>query len=90
MANASLGNYKDAINDLNVAKTVELSSGAKSQIESELKTLSDQCGRMTNPPLQHTVKQFNILGKIGFIIGFVMGVCFFSRCMVFLYLRATF
>ncbi|XP_024029703.1 SET and MYND domain-containing protein 4 isoform X2 [Morus notabilis] len=63
IANASLGNYKDAINDLNVAKTVELSSGAKSQIESELKTLSDECGRTTNPALKHTVKQFNILAK---------------------------
>lgn len=75
-ANASLENYKDAINDLNVAKTVELSSEVKSQIESELKTLSNQCGS-TSPRLQHTAEKLNISGKIGFYYEF----CNFFSCI---------
>ncbi|QCE15420.1 SET and MYND domain-containing protein 4 [Vigna unguiculata] len=42
-ANASLGNYRNAICDLNVAKIVEPSMGGKRQIEGELKILLDQC-----------------------------------------------
>ncbi|GMN41096.1 hypothetical protein TIFTF001_010314 [Ficus carica] len=62
-ANASLENYKDAFNDLNVAKTVELSSEVKSQIEGELKTLSNQCGS-TSPRLQHTAAKLNISDEL--------------------------
>ncbi|OIW15313.1 hypothetical protein TanjilG_10753 [Lupinus angustifolius] len=42
-ANASLGNYKDAICDLNVAKSMESSLGGKRKIENELKSILDQC-----------------------------------------------
>lgn len=41
-ANASLGNYKDAINDLSVSMKIETSSDGKRQIESELNLLLDQ------------------------------------------------
>ena len=64
MANASLGIYEDAIKDLNVAKTMEISSGGRNQIESELQTLLDQHNKTSSPPLQPTLKDLNILGKI--------------------------
>lgn len=41
-ANATLGNYEDAVRDLNVAMITELSVGGKRQIESELKLILDQ------------------------------------------------
>ncbi|WCJ34891.1 Tetratricopeptide repeat (TPR)-like superfamily protein [Euphorbia peplus] len=40
--NAALGDYENAVHDLNVAKNVELSFGGKKQIESELKIIVDQ------------------------------------------------
>lgn len=58
-----MGNYNDAILDLNVAKIVELSSSGKRQIESELKTILDQYNSTINSPAQHTEDKFNILGK---------------------------
>ncbi|PON71106.1 N-terminal acetyltransferase A, auxiliary subunit [Parasponia andersonii] len=63
MANASLGIYKDAINDLNVAKIVEVSSGGRSQIESELQKLLDQRSKTTCLPLQPNVNNLNILDE---------------------------
>lgn len=41
-ANASLGNYKDAIEDLNVSLKMETSLNGKRQIESELRMILDQ------------------------------------------------
>lgn len=41
-ANVSLGNNRDAICDLNIAKSVESSTGGKKQIESEVKIILDQ------------------------------------------------
>ncbi|KAI3458405.1 hypothetical protein Pfo_015068 [Paulownia fortunei] len=41
-ANSSLGNYEDAINDLNVSLKIETSLSGKRQIESELNMLLDQ------------------------------------------------
>lgn len=41
-ANATLGNYEDAVRDLNVAMIMELSIGGKRQIESKLKLILDQ------------------------------------------------
>ncbi|GER50861.1 tetratricopeptide repeat protein [Striga asiatica] len=41
-ANSSLGNHKDAIDDLNVSLSVETSSSGKRQIESELNMLMGQ------------------------------------------------
>ncbi|KAJ4832492.1 hypothetical protein Tsubulata_000040 [Turnera subulata] len=40
-ANAALRSYKDAVNDLNIAKNLELSLGGKRQIESEIKIIED-------------------------------------------------
>lgn len=74
MANASLGIYDDAINDLNVAKTVEVSLGGKSQVESELQTLLHEYSRKSSP-LQRTVKDLHNLGKIVFIISYLIYPC---------------
>ncbi|KAK2444714.1 SET and MYND domain-containing protein [Trifolium repens] len=41
-ANVSLGNNRDAIYDLNIAKSVESSTGGKREVESELKIILDQ------------------------------------------------
>uniref|UniRef100_A0A803P160 SET domain-containing protein n=1 Tax=Cannabis sativa TaxID=3483 RepID=A0A803P160_CANSA len=62
LANASLGVYDYAINDLNVAKSVEVSAGGRGQIENELQTLLDQHGR-TNPPLQLSLENLNIFDE---------------------------
>ena len=67
-ANASLGNYKEAINDLNVAKTLESSSGGKSQIETELTRLLNRHSRIISPPLEHTAQELNNLGEMVFTI----------------------
>lgn len=61
--NASLGNYEDAIHDLNVAKIVELSLSGKRQIESELNTILDGYNNSINSPVQHPEDNLNILGK---------------------------
>ncbi|KAL5569695.1 hypothetical protein UlMin_026270 [Ulmus minor] len=61
--NVSLGNYKDAINDLDVSKIVESSMAGKRQIESELKTLLDQYSSMASPSVQHTGNKLNVLDE---------------------------
>ncbi|KAG5050261.1 hypothetical protein JHK85_011364 [Glycine max] len=64
-ANASLGNYKNAICDLNVAKSVEPSMGGKRQIEGELKILLDQCKSTTAvEQIQHTENNCNTVGEM--------------------------
>ncbi|KAJ1387499.1 Tetratricopeptide-like helical domain superfamily [Sesbania bispinosa] len=63
-ANASLGNYKDAICDLNVAKIAESSMGGKRQIESELKIIIDQCNTSTVVQLQHKENSLNTVGEM--------------------------
>ncbi|XP_061356654.1 histone-lysine N-methyltransferase ASHR1 isoform X2 [Gastrolobium bilobum] len=61
--NASLGNYKDAIYDLNVAKSVESSIGGKRQIESELKIIFDQC-KSTSTVVQHKENSLKTVGEM--------------------------
>lgn len=61
--NASLRNYKDAICDLNMAKSMESSTGGKRQIESELKIIFDQC-KSTSTVIQPQHKNsLNTVGK---------------------------
>lgn len=62
-ANASIGNYEDAICDLDVAKVLELSMSGKRQIESEMKIISDQHKSM-NPSEQDNENNSSIFGKI--------------------------
>lgn len=61
-ANASLGNYKDAMGDLNVAKNVESSLGGKRQIESELKNILEQC-KSTSTVIQPKENSLTTVGK---------------------------
>jgi hypothetical protein len=62
--NASLGNYEDAARDLIIAKTFELSSSGRRQIESELKIISDQYKRTEVSMVPHNENKLDILGKI--------------------------
>ncbi|XP_014522619.1 SET and MYND domain-containing protein 4 [Vigna radiata var. radiata] len=64
-ANASLGNYRNAICDLNVAKILEPSMGGKRQIERELKILLDQC-KSTSAivQIQHKENSCNTVGEM--------------------------
>ncbi|KAL2339512.1 hypothetical protein Fmac_007452 [Flemingia macrophylla] len=62
-ANASLGNYKSAICDLNMAKSVELSLSGKRQIEGELKILLDQC-QSTSVVVQDKKNNCNAVGEM--------------------------
>ncbi|KAK8465279.1 hypothetical protein PHAVU_009G040900 [Phaseolus vulgaris] len=64
-ANASLGNYRNAICDLNVAKIVEPSLGGKRQIEVELKILLDQCKSTSAAvQIQHKDNSCNTVGEM--------------------------
>ncbi|KAG5148355.1 hypothetical protein AAZX31_06G133300 [Glycine max] len=64
-ANALLGNYKNAICDLNVAKSVEPSMGGRRQIEGELKILLDQCRSTTAVvQIQHKENNCNTVGEM--------------------------
>lgn len=65
--NASLGNYKDAICDLNVAKSMESSLGGKKQIESELKIILDHCKR-TSSVVQHDKNSLDTVGEELFLL----------------------
>nr|KYP53789.1 Serine/threonine protein phosphatase 5 [Cajanus cajan] len=62
-ANASLGNYKSAICDLNVAKSVEPSMSGKRKIECELKILLDQC-KSTSAVVQDKKYNCNAVGEM--------------------------
>jgi hypothetical protein len=62
-ANVSLGNNRDAIYDLNIAKSVESSTGGKRQVESELKIILDQ-SKNTNIAVQTQHKE-NSLSTVG-------------------------
>ncbi|KAK7317049.1 hypothetical protein RJT34_00961 [Clitoria ternatea] len=63
--NAALGNYKDAICDLNVAKSMESSVGGKRQIEAELKIILGQCKTTsTVVQLQHMDNSLNTAGEM--------------------------
>ncbi|KAG8380981.1 hypothetical protein BUALT_Bualt06G0073000 [Buddleja alternifolia] len=48
-ANSSLGNYEDAVNDLNVSLKMEMSVSGKKQIQSELNMILDQSGMRSSP-----------------------------------------
>ncbi|XP_026415750.1 SET and MYND domain-containing protein 4-like isoform X2 [Papaver somniferum] len=50
MANASMGNYEDAIQDLDIAMNMELSSGGNSKIKEELEIIKKQSRRVKNSP----------------------------------------
>ncbi|XP_057743124.1 uncharacterized protein LOC130961323 [Arachis stenosperma] len=62
-ANASLGNYKDAMCDLNMAKTVESSLSGKRQIESEEKNIFDQC-KSTSTVRQRKENTLTTVGEV--------------------------
>lgn len=62
-ANIALGNNRDAICDLNIAKSVESSTGGKRQIECELKIILDQ-SKSTNIVVQPRQKE-NSLSTTG-------------------------
>ncbi|CAN6705423.1 unnamed protein product [Malus baccata var. baccata] len=62
-ANASIGNYEDAICDLDVAKVLELSMSGKRQIESEMKIISDQ-HKSTIPSEQDNENNSNIFDEL--------------------------
>ncbi|KAF1865656.1 hypothetical protein Lal_00005033 [Lupinus albus] len=62
-ANASLGNYKDAICDLNVAKSMESSLGGKRKIETELKSILDQC-KSASMAVKHSGNCLNTVGEM--------------------------
>lgn len=59
-----MGNYEDAIRDLDVAKIMEASVGGKKQIESETKIVLDQQNSVASPSKQHNQNNSNKLGKI--------------------------
>lgn len=59
-----MGNYKDTIRDLDVAKILELTMGGKRQIESEMKIILDQQNSTSNPSIQQYENTSDILGKI--------------------------
>ncbi|XP_062154808.1 uncharacterized protein LOC133862909 isoform X1 [Alnus glutinosa] len=61
--NASLGNYEDAARDLIIAKTFELSSGGRRQIESELQIISDQYKRTEVSMVPHNENNLDILDE---------------------------
>ncbi|RZC82663.1 hypothetical protein C5167_045450, partial [Papaver somniferum] len=50
MANASMGNYEDAIQDLDIAMNMELSSGGNSKIKEELEMIKKQSRGVKNSP----------------------------------------
>lgn len=60
--NSALGNYKDAVDDLNIAKNFELSLGGKRQIESELEIIVDSHGNISSGLVQENA---NCLGHLG-------------------------
>ncbi|XP_034204071.1 uncharacterized protein LOC117618554 isoform X3 [Prunus dulcis] len=62
-ANASMGNYKDTIRDLDVAKILELTMGGKRQIESEMKIILDQQNSTSNPSIQQYENTSDILDE---------------------------
>ncbi|XP_008234145.1 PREDICTED: SET and MYND domain-containing protein 4 [Prunus mume] len=62
-ANASMGNYKDTIRDLDVAKILELTMGGKRQIESEMKIILDQQNSTSNPSIQQYESTSDILDE---------------------------
>ncbi|KAK9913904.1 hypothetical protein M0R45_037708 [Rubus argutus] len=62
-ANASMGNYEDAIRDLDVAKIMEASVGGKKQIESETKIVLDQQNSAASPSKQHNQNNSNKLDE---------------------------
>ncbi|XP_058786654.1 uncharacterized protein LOC131661214 [Vicia villosa] len=64
-ANVSLGNNRDAICDLNIAKSVESSTGGKKQIESEVKIVLDQ-SKSANIAVQprHKENSLNTVGEM--------------------------
>lgn len=68
-ANVSLGNNRDAICDLNVAKSVESSTGGKKQIESEVKIILNQ-SKSTDIAVQprHKENSLSTVGKKPFSI----------------------
>ncbi|KAI3963892.1 hypothetical protein MKW92_003748 [Papaver armeniacum] len=50
MANASMGNYEDAIQDLDIAMNMERSSGGNSKINEELEIIKKQSRRVKSSP----------------------------------------
>lgn len=59
-----MGNFKDAMNDFNVAKMVEFSLGGKRQIETELKMIGDRFERRIQRLSKHNDNNLGTFGKI--------------------------
>lgn len=62
--NASLGNFEDAVHDLNIAKNLELSFGGQRQIESELRIITDMVERTESSLVQHKENELDLLGRM--------------------------
>lgn len=63
-ANASSGNYEDAVLDLTVAMNMELSLGGKRQIESELKVYLGQNKEKRSSPRIASENSLDSLGML--------------------------
>ncbi|KAF5467558.1 hypothetical protein F2P56_017372 [Juglans regia] len=61
--NASLGNFEDAVHDLNIAKNLELSFGGQRQIESELRIITDMFERTESSLVQHKENELDLLDE---------------------------
>lgn len=89
-ANAALGNYKDAIHDLDVAKNLELSLGGKKQIENELKIIVDQYeGTRSVQHIENTVGNFSKIfnlspSKCSFSEFYFFNIPFTIKILIFL------
>lgn len=57
-------NYKDSVNDFNVAKTLEPSLGGRKQIEAELNLYLDKCSAVRNSLVRDDEENSCVLGKI--------------------------
>lgn len=62
--NASLGNFEDAVHDLNIAKKLELSFSGQRQIESELRIITDMFERTESSLVQHKENELDLLGRM--------------------------
>ncbi|KAG2730683.1 hypothetical protein I3760_01G305700 [Carya illinoinensis] len=61
--NASLGNFEDAVHDLNIAKKLELSFSGQRQIESELRIITDMFERTESSLVQHKENELDLLDE---------------------------
>jgi len=85
-----MGNNRDAICDLNIAKSVESSTGGKRQIECELKIILDQ-SKSTNIVVQPRQKENSLSTtskKLSLLSNYQIGQGFVEFTFVILILKA--